>query len=92
MLRREKEHYYQYLLARRFLNAGKADSTILFCDKVLKSVDNNFFFVYIRPRARLLKAQALAQLNQAQQVVAECEWVLNQFRRADEDLPILIIA
>lgn len=60
--------------------------------KMLKSVDNNFFFVYIRSKVRLLKAQALAQINQTEQAVQECEVVINRLRRADKNLPLVRIA
>ena len=65
------------------------NNTILLCDEILKSVDNNFSLVYNRINARLLKARAQKVLGKKQAAIEECDFILNQLQKADKGLPIV---
>jgi tetratricopeptide (TPR) repeat protein len=87
-VRNDRADLYKYQLAKILLESGGPDSTIKICEGVIRSPLNKPYFVYLRSKARLLKARALAQQGHSERALEECQIVLQQLRKADRDLPL----
>ena len=62
-IKNHRAYYNDYLMARCYYASGDLETTISYCDKILKRVDNTISLARIRPKVQLLKTDALAQLS-----------------------------